>query len=104
MFQDYHTKIKGSHHSVWLRYYKRKCRTAKHKMNYTHQRWRHSIKVDTYKKKCIKHSEKQWTTNTNQTMKMMKKLRMRTTQKTSKAMGVQGLNEVRHCNTEYKAC
>src|SRR5699024_1291268 len=101
MFQDYHIKTKGSHHNVWLRCCKKKCKTEEHKTNYTHQLSKHSIKVDTYKKKCIKPSEKRWTMNTNRTMKLKKKMRT-TTQKTSKAMGVQGLNEVRHCNTKYK--
>src|SRR5699024_5129142 len=97
------TKIKGSPHSVWLRCYKKKCKTAEHKTNYTRQPSKHSIKVDTYRKKCIKHSEKRWTMNTNRTMKLKKKMRTTTTQKTSKAMGIQRSNEVCHCYTEYKA-
>src|SRR5699024_6492138 len=101
MFQGYHTKTKASHRSVWLRYCKKKCRTAKHKMNYMHQQWKHFIKVVICKKKCIKHSEKQWTKNTNQTMKKMKKMRM-TKKKTRNAMRIQRSNEVCHCNTEYK--
>jgi hypothetical protein len=102
-FQDYHTKTKVLHHNVWLRCYKRNASGRTQDELYAPASKR-SIKADTCKKKCIKHSEKRWTMNTNQTMKQMKKMRITTTQKTSKAMGVQRLNEVRHCNTEYKAC